>query len=103
MLRERKGSATTNSGPAAQREAWPRAWRDGPATAQTGRPARDGGFFRKNPKLLDINMTTMRTIPTDNGFATQPPNYPVFTTDGPRCHRARRRGLGRHCMAKPAN
>ena len=38
-------------------------------------------FAEKTLELLDIITTTMHTIPTDNGFATQPPNYPVFTTE----------------------
>ena len=37
-------------------------------------------FAEKTLELLDIITTTMHTIPTDSGFATQPLNYPIFTT-----------------------
>ena len=36
---------------------------------------------RKAPELLDNNMTTMHTIPTDSGFANKPSDVSTFTIE----------------------
>ena len=43
-------------------------------------PARDGNFAKKTLELLDNNVTSMRTIPIDSGFANKPSDVSTFNT-----------------------
>ena len=79
MLRKGKGPVATIR-PSSLARARLRARHDGPT-----RPMAEGAcarqwLCRKAPELLDNNMTTIRTIPNDNGFANKPSNVSTFTT-----------------------